>query len=334
MDNNASSPPQSLAWRVTVVALGLVVVIAATVLVVTLTSSPSLPVLAASYKCFPDQLIPQLKVGQRTTLSTSYGGFTASFHSTVQKAVPDNGPTVGVPFSGTLTMTQGGQHWTLPRPENTKGSTIDVMCVIAFSRGQYPGVMIEGWSGGANCCQVPVVYLFDRSRGRYDKVVDMSPDKYKDPHAFFASEGFIPKVAGNQVLLATADGNFDYAFACGGCSAEPIVLDSVDASGLTDVTLQHPSLVAADARSLWAYVQRSIRHPGQAYSRFGFIAPWVADECAIGRGASAWATVQRLQRQGLLSDALYHQEWPVSHGSFVSSLRAFLLRNDYCIGQI
>ncbi len=313
-------------------ALGAVVVIAATVLVVTLTSNSPLRVLVAGYKCVPAQSIPQLRVGQSTTLSTSYGGFTASFHSTVQVA-SDGGPTVGVPFSGTTTMTQGPQRWTLPRPDNSKGSTIDVMCVIAFSRGRYPGVMIEGWSGGANCCQIPVIYLFDRSQDRYAKVVDMSPNSYKDPHAYFDAEGFIPKVAGNQVLLATADGQFDYAFACGGCSAEPIVFDAVDAGGLTDVTLQHPSLVAANARALWSYVEKSIQHPAEAYSRFGFVAPWVADECAIGRGATAWTTVERLRRQGLLSDALYH-EYALDHGSYVSSLHAFLLRHDYCVGQI
>ena len=127
---------------------------------------------------------------------------------------------------------------------------------------------------GANCCQMPVIYLFDRSRGRYDKVVDMSPDNYKDPHAFDETEGFIPKVVGDQVLLATADDPFDYAFGCYGCSAEPIVLDSVGADGLTDVTLQHPSLVAADARSLWAYVQdpsgiRARRTRGSGSSRRG-----------------------------------------------------------------
>jgi len=86
------------------------------------------------------------------------------------------------------------------------------MCVIAFQREQDPGVMVEGFTGGAHCCEVPVIYLFDHGDNRYVKVLDMSPNHYQDPHAFDDNEGFIPTVVGRHVLLQTGDDQFAYAF--------------------------------------------------------------------------------------------------------------------------
>jgi hypothetical protein len=282
----------------------------------------------------PGSLIPQLKPGQATTLTTSYGGFTATFRSAPQVKTQNN-LAVGVPFKGTLTVTRGSQSWTLPRPANTTSSSIDAMCVIAFSRVQDPGVMVEGFTGGAHCCQVPVIYLFNRAKNRYVKVVDMSPAHYKDPHAFDGNIGFIPKVAGDRVLLKTGDGTFDYAFGCYGCSTGPIVLDAVGSDGLTDVTPQQHALVAADAQTIWTFAQEILsgKPQYQNYSLFGFLAPWVADECALGRGATAWSTIEQLQREGKLSNVLYYKA-TLNHGSFVAYLHSFLLRDDYCTGQI
>jgi hypothetical protein len=334
-----SSPRRPLARRLTITTLGAIVVIAAIAIGVALrSSSPPLPTLNASYKCVPGSLIPQLKPGQSGTLTSSYGGFTATFRATMPAKTPANALIEGMPLKGTLTMTEGGRSWTLPGPANTKDSQINALCVVAFHRERDPGVMIEGFTGGAHCCEVPVIYLYDKTQNDYAKVVDMSPSNYKDPHAFNDNEGFIPKVAGNQVLLETQDGTFAYAFGCYACSESPIVLDSVDATGLTDVTGQHHSLVTADAAAIWKNALASVKAEGEANpavfpAPFGFLAPWVADECVLGRGSSAWSEIERLDSEGKLSDALYYKE-TLKHGSFVTSLYTFLLADDYCTGQI
>jgi hypothetical protein len=330
-----TSPKRPFAKRYTTLAVGAVVVVAAVVFGITLFSGPPLPVLNASYKCLPGSLIPQLKPGQVTTLDATYGGFTATFRSAKQVLRPGNYLSVGTPLKGTFTMSVSGTSWTLPRPSNVAESQIDALCVIAFTPEQHPGVMVEGYTGGAHCCLVPVIYLFSAARNRYVKVVDMTPTRYKDPHAFDGNLGFIPKVVGGQVLLSTGNGDFDYAFGCYACSTEPLALDSVGANGLTDVTPQHPSLVEADAQTIWKIPQRILNSEStsQSYSLFGFLAPWVADECTLGRGAHAWSTIEQLNRQGKLSDALYHQATQ-NHGSFVAGLHTFLLREDYCTGQI
>jgi hypothetical protein len=336
MIDDGTPPKRTLSLNYTTVAIATIIVIAAVTIGLTVFSSATPSVLDTSYRCVPPSQIAQLKPGQRGTLTTSDGSFTATFRSTQPVATPADGLEVGMPFKGALTMTEGGKTWTLPRPDNPSTYQINVMCVIAFQRETHPGVMVEGYTGGAHCCYLPVIYLFDRARNGYVKVVDMSPKNYQDPHAFDPNSGFFPKVVGSHVLLQTDDGQFDYAFACYACEVTPIVLDSVGASGLTDVTGQHPPLVAAAAREAWKYAVLALKAEGpndQIPPAFGYLAPWVADECTLGRGAAAWSEIVRLQRAGKLSNALYH-EYATNHGSFVANLHSFLLRDDYCTGQI
>ena len=309
-----------------------IVVIAVVVLALSRSAPTPIRVLAARYNCVPTSKIPQLQMNfPGGEISTTYGGFTAAFHASILATSAGAAFGIGMPFKGTLTMSEGGKSWVLPRPSNPRESAIDALCVIAFHREKFPSVMIEGFTGGAHCCEVPVIYSYNRAENRYVKVVDMSPNNYKDPHAFDANQGFQPLVAGGQVLLRTGDDRFDYAFDCYACSASPIVLDSVEADGLTDVTLQHPAQVTTDAASIWRGAQTTAAQNGSG--AFGLLPAWVADECALDRGAAAWSTILGLAREGKLSDALFYQE-TLNHGSYVAKLHAFLLRNDYCVGQI
>jgi hypothetical protein len=335
-----TSPEKRRALNRITIALAVVIVVAAVVFGVTFFSASSTPTkLAANYRCVPASLIPQLKPGESGTMSTSYGDFTATYRATSPvTATTTKGLNNAMPFDGALTVSDGSKSWNLPKPWSPAESQINELCVIAFQPEIHPGVMIEGFTGGAHCCETPVIYLFDHADNRYVKVVDLSPIDFENPHAFDANEGFIPKVVGRHVLLQTGDDAFDYAFSCYACGIDPIVLDSVDFHGLTDVTLENPTIVEADARMIWKYAQGAVRAEGAADPRvtpypFGFVAPWVADECALGHGASAWSKVEQLSREGKLSNALYYKA-TMTHHSFVPFLQSFLLRHDYCTGQI
>lgn len=332
-----SSSRQSNSLRFALVALVAVVAGAVVFLGISLISSPTLPIVAASYKCVPGGLIPQLKPGQSSTLTTSYGGFTATFQATQPATTVANSLVAGMPFNGALTLTGGGQSWNLPNPANTANYQIHALCVIAFQRTQHPGVMIEGFTGGAHCCEVPVIYLYNGPNSGYVKVVDMSPNHPKNSYVFDANQGFIPEVVGNEVLLTTGDDRFSYAFGCYACSATPLVLYAAGPYGLTDVTSQHSALVVLHAQSLLQRGLSAVRAETAVSTNipapFGVLAPWVADECEIGRGASAFSTIEKLSREGKLSNALYYKA-SLNHGSFVLDLRSLLLRDAYCTGQI
>ena len=117
----------------------------------------------------------------------------------------------------------------------------------------------------------------------------------------------------------------------------PIVLDSFDGTHLTDVTGQYPSLDPArsgdvlqggDGRREGVNSTPSFGGIGP----FGALAAWVADECALNQGAKAWRTVLSFQAAGELSNKVYYADTLIK-GSYVSQLRTFLLKGEYCTGQ-
>ena len=127
-------------------------------------------------------------------MSTSYGTFTATYRATSPStATTTPGLNNGTPFDGTLTVTNGSTTWTLAKPDSPYMSQINEMCVIAFQPEVDPGVMIEGFTGGAHCCETPVIYLFNHAENRYVKVVDMSPIDFRILTPSTATEDSSPR---------------------------------------------------------------------------------------------------------------------------------------------
>ena len=205
MSIEGTSPKSRRSLNQLTIALAVMVVVAAVVFGVTVFSGSSgPPKLAASYQCVPGALIPQLKPGESGSMSTSYGSFTATYRATMPaSARTTTGLTSGTPFDGTLTVTDGSTTWTLAKPDSPYMSQINEMCVIAFQPEVDPGVMIEGFTGGAHCCETPVIYLFNHAENRYVKVVDMSPIDFENPHAFDTNGGLHPE--GRRSPGAAAD---------------------------------------------------------------------------------------------------------------------------------
>jgi hypothetical protein len=315
-----------------------VVVIAALVTTVAVLSggAPSVATNApAGFKCAPYTAFPSVRLGHHATVGEKFGGYHASFSATATKGDTLAYPN-GMPFTGVLTVTHDGQSWTLPRPSYTKYYQIDYLCVVRFSPGESPSVLVEGFTGGAHCCEVPVLYSYNSSTSQYVKAVDMSPNNYKSSLAFDINGGFRPRLVGTKVLLQTEDDHFAYTFGCYACTPMPIVLDAFNGTKLTDVTAQHPSLLRREAASLFKsatmYAKGEHSPALSGIGPFGPLAAWTADECALDRGAQAWASVLRFQSAGELSDKIYFADTLIK-GSFVAQLRTFLLKGDYCSGQ-
>jgi hypothetical protein len=295
--------------RISVV-LVLVVVAALTfaLLVLTNHAQPSTSTTKAGSACAPYSAFPALKRGHQGTVSAAFDGFRATFTAT----------------------------WSLPKPSVSKDYQINDLCVISFVKGQEPAVLTEGYTGGAHCCELPVLYSLQQTGTHFSKVLDMTPVNFKYSLAFDVNGGFRPTLVGSHVLLRTEDDQFAYTFGCYACTPMPIVLDAFDGSHLTDVTGQYPSLIRPEATSLLQQVtvdaksEHSMSFSG--IGPFGPLAAWVADECALNRGAQAWNTVLRFQSAGELSNKVYFAETLIK-GSYVTQLHSFLLKGDYCTSQ-
>ncbi|HET9060210.1 MAG TPA: hypothetical protein VFN61_09840 [Acidimicrobiales bacterium] len=132
----------------------------------------------------------------------------------------------------------------------------------------------------------------------------------------------VEAVAGHAILL-TADNAFVYVFAPFAGSAPPVRVLSLHGQRFVNATRGYPSIVSKDAR-MWWHVYSS---PGIGGS-LGVLAAWVADECVLGKGHIAWATVRRLQAQGSLSSKVA-DGYP-SGAAYVKALRSFLKKRGYC----
>lgn len=323
--------------RITVV-LVLIVVAALSFAAVVLSnsSSPSITTTKAGYKCAPSTAFPALKRGQQGSVSATFDGFRANFTTTATKADTIRFQPSGMPFTGELKVTEGARTWTLPRPSVTKDYQIDYLCVISFAKGQAPAVLTEGYTGGAHCCELPVLYSLAQSSGRFTKVLDMTPTNFKYSLAFDINGGFRPMFVDSRVLLRTEDDRFAYTFGCYACTPMPIVLDAFNGTQLIDVTGQYPSLIKREAASLLKYATLYAKGEHSAslsgIGPFGSLAAWVADECALDRGAEAWSTVLSFQGAGELSNKIYFDDSGIK-GSYVAQLRRFLLTGEYCTGQ-
>jgi hypothetical protein len=322
----------------TTAVLGVVVIAALASALVVLTGQPTsaAPTAGAGSACAPYTAFPTVKLGHHASVSVALDGVEATFAATATKE--DTIPAVpsGMPFTGVLTVTSGTKRWVLPRPSMTKDYQIDYLCVIRFSKGQGPAVLTEGFTGGAHCCELPVLYSLQHSSDRFVKVLDLTPTNVKYSLAFDNNGGFRPQLVGGRVLLRTEDDRFAYTFGCYACAPMPIVLDAFDGTHLVDVTGQYPSLIRPEAASFLklatTYAKGEHNPSYSGIGPFGALAAWVADECTLDRGATAWNQVLAFQSAGELSNKVYYAD-TLNKGSYVAQLRRFLLTGDYCTGQ-
>ena len=322
--------------RITVV-LVVVVLAALTFSLVALTrsSKPLTVTNEAGSNCAPYNF-PVVELGHHASVSVAFDGYRATYSATATKKDTISGGPSGMPFTGTLTVSNGARSWRLPAPSVTKNYQIDDLCVISFEKGLGPAVLTEGFTGGAHCCELPVLYSFRQSSQRFVKVLDMTPTNFKYDLAFDINGGFRPMLVGSRVLLRTEDDQFAYTFGCYACTPMPIVLDSFDGTKLTDVTGQYPALVRREAAAFFklatVYAKGEHTPSFEGIGPFGALAAWVADECALDRGSDAWRTVLGLQAAGELSNKVYYADTLIK-GSYVTQLRKFLLKGEYCTGQ-
>ena len=137
--------------------------------------------------------------------------------------------------------------------------------------------------------------------------------------------GATVEAGGGHAILVAADNSFVYVFAPFVGSAVPMRVLDLQGRWFVNVTRDYPALVAQDAQMWWrAYGPAGVAGGGS----LGVLAAWVADECMLGKGHSAWATVERLKAKGKLSGKLA-PGYP-SGAEYVKLLRTFLEEHGYC----
>ncbi len=158
-------------------------------------------------------------------------------------------------------------------------------------------VILNLWSGGADCCTLADVFVHSSAMNSY----------VLDQHNF-GPAGFVLRNIGphGRPLFVSADRAYYCEFSS--CAASVLPLQILEYSGerFIDVTRSQPRLIRADAARIWKLYITHI-HTGQSA-----FAAWAADEQNLGRGALVTSTLRREVAGGHLSTG------------FAAALRRFL----------
>ena len=226
-------------------------------------------------------------------------------------------------LSGTLAQPYGpvgGDHDALI---SITGSYYPVkpLCVATFGASHSETAVLVGlFTMGAHCCTFVDAYVVIPAGASHPVEQDIG-----NPGAELKAED-------GRSVLVTGDNAFAYAFTAYAFSGFPVRVLELSGTKLANTTRDYPALVAADAASWWKYFEQA-QAPGSEdpTKGTGLLAAWVADECNLGAGSSAWAKVHELESAGKLGPDEQSKSslWPTG-ATYVKDLSSFLEAHGYC----
>ena len=172
-------------------------------------------------------------------------------------------------------------------------------------------VILELYSGGANCCFIDQVFSYDPTTKTF----------VKTEHDF-ADAGALIKPIGphHRLEFRSADGAFKYTFTDGADSGEPIQIWQFADRAFTDVTRSYPGLIGKDAAR---WFKLFVDHESNGV---GLIAAWAADEELLGHDALVQSVLAKQAAAGHLRSG--PSDTP-SGQAFITKLNALLVQLGY-----
>jgi hypothetical protein len=183
--------------------------------------------------------------------------------------------------------------------------------VIRLEPGGAPDVILELFSGGANCCFIDQVFTYSPITHGYLKT-----------ERDFGSFGVALKRIGkaHRWRFVSADENFKYEFTDGAASGEPIQIWSFSGRRFHNVTRHYPDLIAADAKRWLRFFKQNLSNG------VGLIAAWAAEEELLGQDKLVQSTLATEARQGNLRDG---NGGGATGKRFITKLNRFLHQLGY-----
>lgn len=192
------------------------------------------------------------------------------------------------------------------------------LCVVDGSQGAVtvrdvdddaqPEVIVDVFTGGANCCLVSNVYRWTGTE------YALSERNWKHPGYRLDDLD-----ADGRPEFVTADARFAYEFASLASSGFPLQVLHFQGDVWQDVTRAHPDEVSTDA-ARWMREYLELRE-----GRFGLgvLAAWVADQYLLGRDDSARRFLTRELRAGRLRGIRFLPERDAYIGALTRRLRTW-----------
>jgi hypothetical protein len=181
-----------------------------------------------------------------------------------------------------------------------------------------PEVLVDLYSGGANCCWYSISYRFDEALNKY--VVKVLRPGLSFPYTLTdIDKNGIPE-------FKSVDYRFAYKYGSNADTPRPLRIFNWDEGRLMDVTLAFPRLAALDAADMYkGYLHyRKVKDVNVR----GLLAAYLADSYNAGNGRVAWRRVVAAYRRGDVDKKFAGDVGP--HGkAYLQSLRRFLKKLGY-----
>jgi hypothetical protein len=181
-----------------------------------------------------------------------------------------------------------------------------------------PEVLVNLYTGGANCCYYTETWRFDAAQNKYiEKVLQPGgsfPYTLKDLNNDGAPE------------FKSYDYRFAYKYGSNADTPHPLRIFDWKGGQLIDVTLAYPALAAADAAQYYrGYLKyRKVKD----VSVRGLLAAYLASSYNAGNGKVAWRRIVAAYRRGDVNKKFADEAGP--HGrAYLKSLRSFLKKLGY-----
>jgi hypothetical protein len=181
-----------------------------------------------------------------------------------------------------------------------------------------PEVLVDLYSGGANCCWYSISYRFDELQNKY--IVKVLRPGLSFPYVLKdLDKNGIPE-------FRSVDYRFAYKYGSNADTPRPLRIFNWKAGQLVDVTVGFPRLAAADAADMYkGYLHyRKVKDVNVR----GLLAAYLADSYNAGNGRVAWRRVVAAYRRGDVDKKIEGDVGP--HGkAYLQSLRRFLKKLGY-----
>jgi hypothetical protein len=179
-----------------------------------------------------------------------------------------------------------------------------------------PEVYTDLWTGGLHCCTELAVFRLSDDGTHYESLVRDFGDA-GDRFADIDHDG-IPEIL-------SQDPRFSERFVAFVVSGAPVQILDYDHGALRDVTRRFPARVRSDLHQWRKLIDRQKRHRDGELR--GIVAPYVADECLLGRCATGLRFATKLERGGYFSGR--HALGGLHGAAYVRALKRLLKSGGY-----
>ncbi len=245
------------------------------------------------------------------SLSTTSDGFNAlvNYESHSSGSLPYVSWSIELTYNGTTLLNETAS------PPDTSASSgnfaqwaaLNQICIETQKYGE-PIVYVLGFNGGASCCAIARVY-YPASNSSYSSI-DMVGQILK-----------VEDLYGDIVVIGS-----DMSFACKftDCAqaGAPVTIYQFEDQQFVNVTRGFPIQIANDAQKWWNLIQ----NPPSGALIEGFVAPWAADECELGKESQAWSTLDSMESSGSFNNGFGNE----IGSKYLSDLKTFLAEKGYC----